>query len=58
MKQFTDRRHSEAPEYKIGDWIWLNLKNIATNQPLKKLGNKHDRQFEVIEIISPNAIQI
>lgn len=58
MKRFADRRHSEAPEYKTGDWVWFSLKNITTNQPSKKLGNKCDGPFEVIEIISPNAIQI
>jgi hypothetical protein len=24
-------------QFKIGDKIWLNLKNIATNRPCKKL---------------------
>lgn len=58
MKKFADRRRTEAPEYKIGDWVWLSLENIATNQPSKKLGNKHDGPFKVIEIVSPNAIWI
>lgn len=58
MKKFADRKRTEAPEYKKGDWVWLSLENIVTNQPLNKLGNKHDRLFEVIEIISPNAIWI
>lgn len=58
MKKFTDQRHSEVPEYKIGDWVWLSLENINTNQPSKKLGNKCNRSFEITEIILANTVQI
>ena len=33
----ANRHQDQAPVYSIGDSVWLNLENIATDRPAKKL---------------------
>src|SRR5699024_6143478 len=36
MEQHANRIRSPSPQYKQGDKVWLNLRNIKTQRPCKK----------------------
>ena len=58
MKRFYDAKHQEAPQYKLGDLVWLNTKDIRTTRPAKKLDNKWEGPFPIDKIISRNAYRL
>ena len=58
MKRFADQGLTESPTYNVGDRVWLDTSNMATNQPTKKLANKRDGPFTVTKVISKNAYQL
>ena len=37
MTRYADQHRGSAPEYKVGDKVWLSTKNIKINQPSRKL---------------------
>jgi hypothetical protein len=39
MKKYYDRKRN-SEEYKVGDQVWLDAKNITTDRPKKKLDHK------------------
>jgi len=40
MKRQYDKRRCQAQDLKVEEQVWLEVKNIQTNQPLKKLDQK------------------
>jgi len=37
MRKFHDKKKESQPDFQVGDKVLLNVKNIKTLQPLKKL---------------------
>ena len=58
MKQYYDWSHQSAPEYKIGDKVWLNLQNYSSDCPMKKLDHKWAGPFAITKVISPTTIKL
>src|SRR5258708_831385 len=58
MKQYYDQSRQSAPEYKVGDKVWLSLQNYSSNRPMKKLNHKWASPFAVMKVISPAAIKL
>src|SRR5260370_26328005 len=58
MKQYYDQSHQSAPEYKVGDKVWLSLQNYSSNHPMKKLNHKWAGPFTVMKVISPATIKL
>jgi len=56
MKHFADQMHAHAPEYKVGDQVWLSTKNLNINQPLRKLTERQIGPYTITCIVSPNAV--
>ncbi|KIL58196.1 hypothetical protein M378DRAFT_15702 [Amanita muscaria Koide BX008] len=52
----ADRKRSDVPEYKIGDKVWLSTTNLNIKRPTKKLAEKQVGPYEILEIISSNAV--
>ncbi len=50
--------HQSAPEYKVGDKVWLNLQNYSTDHPMKKLDDKWAGPFTITKVISPTAVKL
>ena len=44
-----------APSFQVGDKVWLNIKNITTHRPSRKLDNKYHGPHEVKEKIGCQA---
>src|SRR6266481_7456676 len=40
MAHFHDAHRCEAPQYNVGDKVWLSSENIRTTRPMKKLNYK------------------
>lgn len=60
QEQMEDRaNHSRgtAPLYRVGDKVWLNLRNIQTPQPKKKLAWV-SAKYKITKIISPHVVEL
>lgn len=58
MKRFADHNRGESPEYKVGQKVWLETENLNILRPSRKLSEKRIGPYEIVEIISPNAIKL
>ena len=58
MQHYADFNQGIAPEYKVGNKVWLSSKNLNVDRPSHKLMEQQLGPFEVIKIISPNAIKL
>jgi hypothetical protein len=43
QEYYANQRREPTPAYKVGDKVWLNLKNIHTSRPCKKLDWIHGK---------------
>ena len=57
MERQANRQRDPAPAYKQGDHVWLNMKNIRTERPCKKLDWKNAK-FSVTETIGTHAVRL
>ena len=58
MKRQFDKKRRNPQGLKVGDYVWLENKNIQSNQPLKKLNNKRYGPFRISKDISLGAFQL
>jgi transposase InsO family protein len=58
MSKYYDRNRAKAPEYHVGDQVWLNARNYSTDRPTKKLDHKWLGPFKVLKIISRAALKL
>ena len=58
MTCYTDFHRGQAPEYKVGDKIWLFTKNLNIYWPSCKLTEHQLEPYEIIKIISLNAVKL
>ena len=57
-EEFANRKRDHAPIFKVGDMVWLDTRNMSSQQPSKKLGNKSEGPFRVSKIVSPHATEL
>jgi|ERR1700722_3639391 len=48
MKYFYDKHVSELPDFAIGSQVWLDGRNVNTNEPSAKLKDKRYGSFKII----------
>ncbi|OAT01896.1 uncharacterized protein BDCG_17271 [Blastomyces dermatitidis ER-3] len=53
----TNVHRDPAEHYKIGDLVWLNLKNIQTTHPSRTLDYRHAR-YKVIEVLGSHNYRL
>src|SRR5258705_8373777 len=58
MKRYYDWNCQAAPEYKVGDRVWLSLQNYSSDCPMKKLDHKWAGPFLITKVISPAAVKL
>src|SRR5260221_1580837 len=58
MKQYYDWNCQAAPEYKVGDRVWLSLQNYSSDCPMKQLDHKWAGPFLITKVVSPAAIKL
>ena len=47
-----------APNYVLGDEVWLDTRNMQTKRPSKKLSDKFDGPFPITKIINPHVYKL
>lgn len=52
MKHYYDRNKSKAPQFSVGDKVWLSTRNIVTTRQSKKLDHRYIGPYKVLEKIS------
>ncbi|KAI0991886.1 hypothetical protein K3495_g16301, partial [Podosphaera aphanis] len=57
MEEQANKRRNPAPKFKTGDKVWLNLKNIQTPQPKKKLAWVNAK-YSVTKVVSPHVVEL
>lgn len=57
MEDASNQKRQQSETFKEGDLVWLNLKNVATPQPSKKLSWLHSK-YRVVKVISPHVVEL
>ncbi|KAI0998731.1 hypothetical protein K3495_g9465 [Podosphaera aphanis] len=57
MEESANRGRQQAQIFKEGDNVWLNLRNVTTPRPSKKLSWLHGK-YKVVKIISPHVVEL
>ena len=58
MKTQADKHHTEAPNYKIGDKVWLSTTNLHLTCTSKKLSERWIGPYVITKLISNNAVEL
>jgi hypothetical protein len=58
MAKYYDRKRHQSPPFKFGDLVLLNLRNVKTRTPSKKLDHKYQGPFKIIKVLSPTAYRL
>jgi len=58
MKRQFDKKRRNPEGLKVGDHVWLENKNIHSNQPSKKLDNKRYGPFKISKDIRSGAFEL
>jgi transposase InsO family protein len=54
----ADAHRLPAPNYQVGDRVWLDARNWKTRRPAHKLDNKRHGPFRFLEVLSPYAYRL
>lgn len=57
METNANRHRQPTLSYKKGDLVWLNMKNVRTERPYKKLDWKNAK-FTIQEIVSTHVVRL
>jgi transposase InsO family protein len=57
QEEATNERRQQAPRFKVGDKVWLNLKNVRTDRQSKKLDWKNAK-FTILEAIGSHSYRL
>ena len=57
MEDSSNKTRDQAQVFRVGDAVWLNLKNISTPQALKKL-SWLNAKYRVQKVVSPYIIEL
>ena len=58
QEDHANRKRNLAPKYKVGDYVFVDAKNLRSERPSKKLDFKSYGPYLVDRIISPYAYQL
>ena len=54
----ANRHRSPAPQYKVNDYVYLNIKNLRIRRPCKKLERRQAGPYKVAQVVSPSAVRL
>jgi hypothetical protein len=58
MRKFHDRKKEPQPDFKVGDKVLLNAKNIQTLRPSKKLDHRMRGPWTITRRVGPRAFKL
>ncbi|GAW03787.1 retrotransposon nucleocapsid protein [Lentinula edodes] len=56
--QYANQKRQEAPDWKEGDHVWLNMENVRTRRPMKKLDHKWTGPYSILSKIGSHAYRL
>jgi hypothetical protein len=57
QEEYANRARQAAEQFRVGDKVWLSLRNIKTHRPSKKL-DWLNAKYEVTEVISSHSYRL
>jgi Integrase zinc binding domain/Chromo (CHRromatin Organisation MOdifier) domain len=57
MEDYTNQRRQQSPSFKVGDKVWLNLRNVRTTRLSKKLDAKQAK-YTITEVIGSHSYRL
>ena len=57
-KAIVNKKRTPAPAYQIGDFVWLDTRNLNTKRPAKKLDWKNASPYKVEKVVSSYAYRL
>lgn len=54
---YTNRHRQSSEQFRVGDKVWLSLKNVITDRPCKKLDWKNAK-YSVTELLGSHAVRL
>jgi len=57
-KHYNQKVANKEPQFKVGDWVMVNAKNIKTKRLSKKLDYKLRSKFEIEKLCGTNAYRL
>lgn len=58
FKMYADRKRLDPPDLKLGDSVWLSLKNIKTLRPSKKFDATYAGPYKILKKLSDVTYQL
>ena len=58
MARYYDQHRQHAPQFQVGEQVWLNTQNYSTNHPMKKLDHWWIGPFKILKVVSPAALKL
>ena len=58
MKTQADKYHTEAPDYKVGDKVWLSTMNLDLTCTSKKLSECWVRPYVITKFVNNNTVEL
>ena len=57
-EQYANVHKQNAPNYVLGNEMWLDTRNMQTKRPNKKLSDKFDSFFLITKIVNPHVYKL
>ena len=57
QEESANKTRTPAPIYRVGDKVWLDLRNYTTTRPKKNLDARHAK-YTVSEVLSPVSVRL
>ena len=51
-------KHRDTPKYAVGDCVWLDGRNLKTDQPTSKLAPRRHGPFTIAQVMSPISYRL
>ena len=58
MKTQADKHCTEAPDYKVGDKVWLSTTNLHLTCTSKKLSERWVGHYIITKLIGNNTVEL
>ena len=58
IKTQADKHHTEAPNYKVGDKVWLSTANLRLTRASKKLSERWVGPYVITKLVGNNAVEL
>ena len=57
-EKYANQHRGTAPQYRIGDLVWLDTQNLFTKRLCRKLENRRAGPYPVKRVVSNHAIEL